>query len=53
MIPQIKLMDLDEEEERDKEAVLMFMKKYAKLWRNLYYKYCNSGFSSKQISNFD
>jgi len=29
------------------------MKKYAKLWKNLYYKYSNSGFSSKQISNFD
>lgn len=53
MIPQIKLINLDEEEERDREAVQMLMKKYAKLWRNLYYKYCNSGFSSKQISNFD
>lgn len=31
----------------------MYMKKYQKLWRNLYYKYSNSGFSSKQISNFD
>jgi len=28
MIPQIKLIDLDEEEERDKESVLMYMKKY-------------------------
>ena len=29
------------------------MKKYAKLWKNLYYKYGNSGFSSKAINNFD
>jgi len=28
------------------------MKKYLKLWRNLFYKYANSGFSSKQIYNF-
>ena len=28
MIPQIKLIDLDEEEERDKESVMMYMKKY-------------------------
>jgi len=47
------LIELDEEEERDKEAVNSFMKKYQKLWRNLYYKYSNSGFSSKPISNFD
>lgn len=53
MIPQISLFDLDEEEDRDKEAVEMFMKKYAKLWKNLYYKYGNSGFSSKPISSFD
>ena len=46
-------MNLDEEEDRDKEAVNMFMKKYSKLWKNLFYKYCNSGFSAKPISNFD
>jgi hypothetical protein len=44
---------LDEEEDRDREAVQSFMKKYAKLWKNLYYKYANSGFSAKQIYNFD
>lgn len=31
----------------------MMMKKYAKLWKNLYYKYSNSGFNSKNVSNFD
>jgi hypothetical protein len=29
------------------------MKKYSKLWKNLFYKYANSCFSSKQIRNFD
>ena len=49
---QIKLLNLDEEEDRDKEAMTLLMKKYTKLWKNLYYKYVNSGFSSKNISNF-
>lgn len=30
-----------------------FLKKYSKLWKNMFYKYANSGFSSKNISNFD
>lgn len=29
------------------------MKKYAKVWKNLYYKYSNSGFNPKNVSNFD
>jgi uncharacterized protein YcbX len=44
---------MEEEEERDKLGVSEFMKKYAKLWRNLFSKYANSGFSSKQVSGFD
>jgi len=53
MIPEVKLLDLEEEENRDKEAMNLIMKKYVKLWKNLYYKYSNSGFSSKPVSNFD
>ena len=53
MLPAIRLFNLDEEEERDREAVTVFMKKYAKLWRNLFYKYANSGFSVKPIRNFN
>jgi hypothetical protein len=53
MLPEIKLLNLDEEENRDKESMLVLMKKYSKLWRNLYYKYSNSGFSSKKVTNFD
>ena len=53
MAPEIKLLNLDEEEDRDKEAMLLIMKTYAKLWKNLYYKYSNSGFSSKNVKTFD
>jgi hypothetical protein len=47
MIPEISLVNMEEEEERDRLGVSEFMKKYAKLWRNLFSKYANSGFSSK------
>lgn len=47
MQPEYKLLDLEEEEERDKEAVEAYLKKFAKLFRNLFSKYANSGFSSK------
>jgi hypothetical protein len=53
VVPEFKLIDLEEEEERDKEAVQAYMKKFAKLWRNLFQKYANTGFSSKQPKNFD
>lgn len=51
--PEIVLLNLEEEETRDKDGMVAVMKKYAKLWKNLYYKYANSGFSSKEVSNFD
>ena len=51
--PEIKLLNLEEEEDRDREAMILTMKKYTKLWKNLYYKYCNSGFSSKNVKTFD
>jgi len=50
---EIKLLNLEEEEDRDREAMNLVMKKYSKLWKNLYYKYSNSGFSSKNIKTFD
>ena len=50
---QIKLIDLDCEEQRDKEAVKMCMKKFQKLWKNLFSKYANTGFTAKIITNFD
>lgn len=51
--PEIVLLNLDEEENRDKEAMIIMMKKYAKLWKNLYYKYSNSGYSSMKVNSFD
>lgn len=53
MLPELKLLNLDEEEDRDKEAMNLMMKKFTKLWKNLYYKYSNSGFNPKNASNFD
>jgi len=53
IMPHIGLLELEQEEERDKEAINYFMKKYGKLWRNFFHKYANSCFSSKQITNFD
>ena len=39
--------DLEDEETRDKDAVTDFMNKYTKLWKNLFTKYQNVGFSHK------
>lgn len=52
-LPPIELIDLEDEEERDVQAIKIFLKKYSKLWRFLFKKYANMGFSSKQIRNFD
>ena len=52
-LPEIKLLIVEEEEDRDKEAMNLLMKKYNKLWKNLYYKYSNSGFNPKNVANFD
>ena len=38
---QIKLVDIDQEEDRDKEMINQFMKKYAKIWKYMYQKYVN------------
>ena len=49
---ELKLIDLDEEEDRDRTAVQLFMRKYAKLWRYLFTKYAHSGYSAKKENNF-
>jgi hypothetical protein len=42
------------EETRDQEAIKSVMKKYNKLWKNLFHKYANTGFSNKGAAvNFD
>ena len=52
-LPEIELFDFEEEEERDVDAIKIFMKKYSKLWRFYFNKYANMCFSGKHIRNFD
>lgn len=40
-IPPIELVELEDEEERDVQAVKIFIQKYSKLWRALFSKYAN------------
>ena len=47
MVPTIKLLDINDEEDRDIQTIEQFMKKFNKLWKNLFYKYANCGYSSK------
>ena len=52
-LPVIDLFIPEEEEERDVNAVNIFMKKYSKLWKNLYYKYGNMLYDAKKPRDFD
>jgi hypothetical protein len=47
ILPEIQLIDFTCEEEREKEAVFLFVKKYRKLFRYLFTKYANSCYSTK------
>ena len=40
---KVAYIQLDEEEDRDRETVAEFMRKYQKLWRNVFAKYQNTG----------
>ena len=35
----LTIVDLEDEEDRDKEGITEFMKRYSKLWRNIFAKY--------------
>lgn len=37
----IQLVDLNEEEDRDREIINQFMKKYIKVWKYLFSRYAN------------
>jgi len=52
ILPEIELIDFSCEEEREKDAVLLFMKKYKRLFRYLFTKYANTAYS-KKIVEFD
>lgn len=51
-MPDIQLIDLTQEEERENESITLFMRKYKKLFRYLYNKYANTCYS-KKIKEFD
>lgn len=36
---QVQFVKIDEEEDRDRDTVLEFMRKYQKLWRHVFQKY--------------
>lgn len=47
------MVDLLEEEDRDREILNQFMKKYAKIWKFLFGRYANQAYSTKGRANFD
>ena len=50
---QIKLIDIDQEEDRDREMLDSFMKKYSKIWKYMFQRYHNQGYSTKGRRDFD
>lgn len=51
---EIALIDMNEEEDRDKEAVQGFMRKYHKVWKYLHSRYMNQMYTTKnRDGNFD
>jgi len=51
-LPEIELVRLEDEEERDREAVQIFLKKYHKILHYLFVSYSNVGFSNQDQSSF-
>jgi len=49
----IMLVDLREEEDRDREILNQYMKKYAKIWKFMFQRYANQAYSSKGKKDFD
>lgn len=49
----VKLQTIDDEEEKDVEALRLFIDKHKKIFRYLFSKYANSGFSPKPKGSFD
>eukprot|EP01022_Parablepharisma_sp_SALTPOND_P028665 TRINITY_DN71377_c2_g1_i1.p3 TRINITY_DN71377_c2_g1~~TRINITY_DN71377_c2_g1_i1.p3 ORF type:complete len:558 (+),score=149.58 TRINITY_DN71377_c2_g1_i1:4544-6217(+) len=49
ILPEIQLIDFACEEEREKDAVFFFMRKYKRLFRYLFTKYSNSCYSRKVV----
>jgi hypothetical protein len=49
----IQLVDLNEEEDRDREILNQFMKKYGKIWKFMFQRYANQAYSNKGKKDFD
>lgn len=50
----IVLRDMNEEEDRDREILNQFMKKFAKIWKFLFGRYSNQAYSGKnKNADFD
>lgn len=49
----ITLIDINDEEDRDRELIIQFMKKNAKIWKFLFARYANSCYSTKGRKDFD
>lgn len=50
---QIELHPIEDEEDKDYEALKLFVDQHKRIFRYLYSRYANSGFSSKQKGSFD
>ena len=53
MVKTIQLVDMNEEEDRDREILNAFMKKYAKIWKFMFQRYANQAYSIKGRKDFD
>lgn len=51
--PEVILFEYDAEEQRDVDAVKIVAKKYSKLFKYLFSKYANSGYSVKAFRDFE
>eukprot|EP01022_Parablepharisma_sp_SALTPOND_P026722 TRINITY_DN64702_c0_g1_i1.p1 TRINITY_DN64702_c0_g1~~TRINITY_DN64702_c0_g1_i1.p1 ORF type:complete len:1094 (+),score=155.90 TRINITY_DN64702_c0_g1_i1:2337-5618(+) len=51
--PNIELYTVEDEEDKDCEALKLFIEQHKRVFRYLYNRYANSGFSSKPKGSFD
>mmetsp|Transcript_33174 Transcript_33174/g.30105 ORF Transcript_33174/g.30105 Transcript_33174/m.30105 type:complete len:183 (+) Transcript_33174:2419-2967(+) len=51
-LPEIEIIALDQEEDRDRQVVNILMRKYFKVIKHLFNSYSNSGFSTENKDTF-
>eukprot|EP01022_Parablepharisma_sp_SALTPOND_P005532 TRINITY_DN1227_c0_g1_i1.p1 TRINITY_DN1227_c0_g1~~TRINITY_DN1227_c0_g1_i1.p1 ORF type:complete len:1400 (-),score=306.14 TRINITY_DN1227_c0_g1_i1:7123-11322(-) len=49
-MPEFELTNLEDEEDRDREAINLYMEKYKKLFRHLFKKYANTSILPKKLA---